>query len=233
VWKCKPHFAYYVAFENWNRNLYVRSIKSNAHLQQVIITIARTCPRCCEFRNGCDTNFSKGFFKGIGGSIARIYTALKILSKTSRPWDKMHADTVAFSSTKYWTTIVYQTPPTATVGTIKRTKTFLFSPSMAACFDIRYVCTVSAGAFYAKLVDATDKNWQNSENSWQPAMQPLLCPPAVNFKPPLPSFSPVAKRMSVHFYHVRSLAQIASKIMIKREREREKTAKYQTSERIP
>lgn len=77
-------------------------------------------------------------------------------------------------------------------SSIKRTKTFLFSPAMAACFDIRYVCTVSAKAFesrpsteqhfYAKLVGATDKNWQNSKNSWQSATGPLLYPSAVNFK---------------------------------------------------
>jgi len=63
-------------------------------------------------------------------------------------------------------------------------------------------------------------------------MQPLLCPPAVNFKLPLPSFSPAAKRMPVHFYHVRSPAQIASKIMIKRgeEKEREKKRECQNPE---
>lgn len=77
-------------------------------------------------------------------------------------------------------------------SSIKRTKTFLFSLAMAACFDIRYVCTVSAKAFesrpstkqhfYAKLVGATDKNWQNSKNSWQSATGPLFYPSAVNFK---------------------------------------------------
>lgn len=55
-------------------------------------------------------------------------------------------------------------------SSIKRTKTFLFSlQAVAACFDIRYVCTVSGRGFekptisteqhfYAKLVGATDKN---------------------------------------------------------------------------
>lgn len=37
--------------------------------------------------------------------------------------------------------------------------------------------------FYAKLVGATDKNWQNSKNSWQSATGPLFYPSPLNFKP--------------------------------------------------
>lgn len=45
---------------------------------------------------------SRKVFKRNQGSIIYIHirTGLKILSKTSRLRDKMHADTVAFSSTK-------------------------------------------------------------------------------------------------------------------------------------
>lgn len=93
---------------------------------------------------------------------------------------KIRVKVVAFSSTKCWTPIVYQTPPTATVWLHKKNKNFLIFPGHGRLLwytirlyrvgqSLRKPTESTEQHFYAKLAGATDRNWQNSKNSWQSA----------------------------------------------------------------